>query len=544
MLRLKTISVYSMLMLFSLGLSACAPSPEGSSSVDAPVLTVSDEALRVVTWNVEHLASPIDTGCRPRSEDELVALQAYARSLNADIVALQEVASLDAVGLIFPVDEWQLFLSDRPDSDSYECRGNGQPSTQQKLAYAVRNGIDVLEEGDFDELGLDNPGLRHGMELMVATSIGELQLLNVHMKSGCFVDDFSRADSDACQTFARQAPILDAWIEEKESSAQPYLILGDFNHRLSAPYNQMTRLMGDNTDGSPSSLRIATADMIGCHPWYPAPIDHIVMGNMQDPALITSAMAHDFEDMDPDAMLSDHCAVSLTMEYGQLPLTNSVTWQTASKEYAFLTTSTYQRASELLREASLPDTPWSVVMDIDETVLDNSAYQVNLDRTGRSFTPETWADWVASEQARLVPGVSGFVQTVVELGGHFAFVTNRDREQDGHTWRNMQALGLPISVENACLMGRSARDESSVDGQTRFNDKDLRRQQIQDGSSSCYSPEGGRHSGFPASAIVMQVGDNIEDFAGVTQESANIESLLPENASEYILLPNPMYGSW
>ena len=543
--NIRSSTAFGFLAVLGLVLTSCSPDPGSSSGSDAPSsLTPSDEALRFVAWNVEHLAAPIDTGCRPRSEDELVALQAYARGLDADIVALQEVASLEAVALLFPEEDWQLFLSERPDSDSYECRENGNFSTQQKLAFAVSNDIDVLENDDFAALGLDNPGLRHGMELTVSTPLGDIELLNVHMKSGCYVDDFSRADSDACQTFARQAPVLDGWIEEKEATAQPYMILGDFNHRLSAPYNQMTRLMGDNSDGSPSSLVITTADMIGCHPWYPAPIDHIVMGNMQGPALRTSVMAHDFEDMDPDAMLSDHCAVSLTLEYGQLPLSNAVTWQTASKEYAFLTESIYQQATESLLTMSLPDTPWAVVMDVDETVLDNSAYQVGLDRTGHSFTPATWADWVASEQALLVPGVDDFISTVFEKGGTVAFVTNRDREQDGHTWSNMLAAGLSVTKDNACLMGRSSADRTSVDNQTRFNDKDLRRQQVEEGSSSCFNPDGERHGTFPASTIVMQVGDNIEDFSGVTQESADVEMLMADNRGQYVLLPNPMYGSW
>ncbi len=429
-------------------------------------------------------------------------------------------------------------------SASYECRESGRLSTQQKLAFAVRKGLEVEDVVDVDELGLDNPGLRHGMELTVATPLGQVELLNVHLKSGCFVDDFSRADTEACQLFTRQAPILDAWIEEREASSQPYIVLGDFNHRISAPYNQLTRVLGQNTDGSASSLVNTTAGMLGCHPWYPAPIDHILMGNMQDPALITSTQAHDFEDMDPETMLSDHCAVSLTLQYGQLPLSNSVVWHTASKEYAFLTTGTYQRAASILASASLPDTPWAVAMDIDETVLDNSAYQVMIDRTGRSFTPASWAAWVASEEATLVPGVAAFIGTVLDLGGKLAFITNRDREQDHHTWRNMQALGLPVTPDNTCLMGRSATDRRSVDERTRFNDKDLRRQQVQDGSASCYASETARHSDFPAATIVMQVGDNIEDFAGVTQESAAVDALLPGGSTEFILLPNAMYGSW
>ena len=42
----------------------------------------------------------------------------------------------------------------------------------------------------------------------------------------------------------------------------------------------------------------------------------------------------------------------------------------------------------------------------------------------------------------------------------------------------------------------------------------------------------------------MQVGDNIEDFAGVTQESADVAALMADNDGQYVLLPNPMYGSW
>jgi len=540
--RSSLFTAAALTLLLSLSLTACQSEPESSTVVSS--LTPSPDALRMVTWNVEHLAWPRDTGCRPRTEEEWTALQAYARGLDADIVALQEVASLEAVAALFPPDQWQLFISERADSEPYECRDNGHPSTQQKVAFAVANDIEVLGKDGMPALGLDLPGLRHGLALSLATSMGPLRLLNVHMKSGCFVDNYAREESEACQTFSRQAPILDAWIEDMERTGQPFMVLGDFNHRLSAPYNELTRLITQRSDGSPSTVVNATAQLIGCHPWYPAAIDHILMGNMQDPALVTTAQVHPFETMDPEVMLSDHCAVSLTMEVGQLPLSSSVTWQTTSKEYAFLTTSAYQRAAAQLSEMALPETPWVVSMDIDETVLDNSQYQVMLDRTGRSFTSESWAEWVQGQEATLVPGVAPFMDTVVELGGRFAFITNRERDQDVHTWQNMEKMGLPVTLENACLMGRSSGDVSSVDGITRINDKDLRRQQVEDGTASCFRPGGGRHSSFPAAAILMQVGDNIEDFVRTTQEDADVDALLAEEGSPYILLPNPMYGSW
>ncbi len=540
----NTLFSLGLILAITLGITSCSNQPKNEGQSSKAQQALGSGTLRVVTWNVEHLAFPITDGCRPRTKAEIRALRSYAQDLEADIVALQEVGSIAALGQVFPPSDWQLFLSQRPDSETYECRESGRQSTQQKVAFAVQNDIEVLGETDFTALGLDNPGLRHGMELTVSTPLGEMDILNVHMKSGCFEDDFSRSDSEACQTFARQAPVLDDWIEAKEREKTPYLVVGDFNHRLSSPYNKLSMLMADNSNGAKSNLVNATASLIGCHPYYPAPIDHILMGQLQSPALISSPRVHSYDDMNPDNMLSDHCAVSLTLENGQLPLSTSVTWQTTSKEYRYLTTSTYHRASEYLKGASLPTTPWMVTMDIDETVMDNSDYQVMLDRSGRTYTSESWAKWVASDEARLVPGVGSFIETVIGLGGHVGFITNRNRVQDHHTWSNMLALGLPLTTTNSCLMGRSSKDVSSVNGGSIINDKDLRREQLENGTSSCYQAENERHNSFPGATIVMQVGDNIEDFAGVTQETASLEALLASTETTYILLPNPMYGSW
>ena len=294
------------LCLLAVGCSAL----RGDSSLPAEA----DGAPWVIaTWNVEHLAYPATAGCKPRDSEELSALRAYASSLNADIVGLQEVASTEAINLIFPEDEWQLYLSGRPDSEPYECRRTGFTSTQQKVAYAVRKGIEVKDVRTLADFGLDEPGLRHGLELVVDSPLGEVHVLNVHMKSGCFVDNYSRADSEACEMFARQAPVLDRWIEERERLGTPYIALGDFNHRLSAPYNHLTRQLTTNSDGSDSTLVNTTAHLIGCHPWYPAPIDHIFVGGDVAEGVQKVGDVVPFDDMEVEAMLSDHCAMTLTL---------------------------------------------------------------------------------------------------------------------------------------------------------------------------------------------------------------------------------------
>ena len=229
----------------------------------------------------------------------------------------------------------------------------------------------------------------------------------------------------------------------------------------------------------------------------------------------------------------------------QHALTNSVKWQTQSAEYKFLTQRTYQLAQQTLSQLTLPSSGWVVVMDIDETVLDNSAYQVNLDQTGTRFTPATWDAWVKSEKATLVPGAKAFIQHVFKMGGKLGLVTNRNRQLDNHTWRNLLANGIQVTKDNACLMGRVPEDKTAMSRPDITNDKDLRRAQVTDGSASCFNPEGKndqRHSGFGKHQIVMQVGDNIEDFAHVTQEHADVSALIQN--PRLVLLPNPMYGSW
>lgn len=501
------------------------------------------DTVKVATWNVEHLAFPIDTGCRPRTPEEVEKLKTYAQSLDADIIGLQEVASAEAVSEIFPTDDWQIIMSPRQDSRSYNCRESGYQSTQQKVAFVVKKPIRVKNVQAIEDLGLDSPGLRYGLEIQVVTDLGVVSLLNVHLKSGCFVDNYRRGEKDACSVLAKQAPILDSWIEQKEQLGLPFLVLGDFNHRLTAPYNQLTQELMSSDDGKQRSIVNTGAHLIGCHPYYPAPIDQVFVGQFENSSIEYQATVHHFEDMQVDAMLSDHCALSATLSKKQLPVTNSVKWLTKSKEYALITRSIYKQAEARLSELTLPNKPWAVVMDVDETVLDNSPYQVMLDQSGSAYTPQAWTSWVELQQASLVPGAEKFIKKVFSLGGKIALITNRDKSRDEATWNNLSKL-LPINATNTCLTGRTLSDKESVNGQDLVNDKDLRRQQLVDGSIDCFSSHNDSTTWQSGHNIIMQIGDNIEDVNGLTQHSADIDELIEGANSNIFILPNPMYGSW
>tara|TARA_Y100000310_G_scaffold494_1_gene736 strand:- start:57 stop:896 length:840 start_codon:yes stop_codon:yes gene_type:complete len=224
-------------------------------------------------------------------------------------------------------------------------------------------------------------------------------------------------------------------------------------------------------------------------------------------------------------------------------LSNAVIYQTSSKEYPVLSSFVYGQAI-----AALPTRFASgdvVVMDVDETVLDNSTYQKERESAGLGYSSQSWADWVKREEATLVPGVAAFIDEIVARNGKVALITNRDKTLDKHTWNNLLAQGLPLNTSNTCVVGRTSKDKEAVGQEGMINDKDLRRMQLTQGKIACSNTSNDTASTWAVPhSIIMQIGDNIEDVGGVTQESANVESLMPRVGTEIFILPNPMYGSW
>jgi 5'-nucleotidase (lipoprotein e(P4) family) len=163
-----------------------------------------------------------------------------------------------------------------------------------------------------------------------------------------------------------------------------------------------------------------------------------------------------------------------------------------------------------------------VVLDADETVIDNSTYQLERSRVGLGFTDETWDAWVRREEAGALPGAGEFIALVRSLGGRVAIVTNRTEAQCPATRSNFMKLGILVDV-------MLCRPPESSDKNPRF----------------AAVREGRAAEGIPALEIVMWVGDNIQDFPALTQSLRDAAaSALADFGTRFIVLPNPMYGSW
>ena len=106
-----------------------------------------------------------------------------------------------------------------------------------------------------------------------------------------------------------------------------------------------------------------------------------------------------------------------------------------------------------------PARPVCVIMDVDETVLDNSAYQRDLILNDSSFTGESWSRFVKEKVSTAVPGAKSFVDTCRRLGVVVFFVTNRDFSLEEATRENLISEGLMMPSDPDLIFSKNEQPE-------------------------------------------------------------------------------------
>ena len=166
------------------------------------------------------------------------------------------------------------------------------------------------------------------------------------------------------------------------------------------------------------------------------------------------------------------------------------------------------------------DIPACVVLDIDETVLDNSYYQGSLYQKAENFSPKTWDEWVVLSLAPALPGVVNYLNKVRDLGVEPIFITNRASYLIDATIVNLEKVGIEVS-------------RKFIVGKDKIHSKELRRSRFQ---NSC--------------RLIQLIGDNLSDFSddydgdSIDKRKKQVQQKSDLLGTRYILLPNPMYGDW
>jgi 5'-nucleotidase (lipoprotein e(P4) family) len=217
---------------------------------------------------------------------------------------------------------------------------------------------------------------------------------------------------------------------------------------------------------------------------------------------------------------------------------NAVSWVQTAAEYRASAIQTYRAAEASLMRAThdknwtaaieqrrpVADLPPAVILDLDETVFDNSAYQARLTATAGVFSDEGWQKWVAEKQAALVPGARDFLLTAHANGVASFYVTNRvcdPNKADDPTVAVLRTHHLPFRPERLLC-------------KTDTSDKSARRTLVAAGNR-----------------ILLLIGDDFNDFVSLPRDQSTVaDRFAAVDAFErywgerWFMLPNPTYGSW
>ena len=216
-----------------------------------------------------------------------------------------------------------------------------------------------------------------------------------------------------------------------------------------------------------------------------------------------------------------------------------------AQEYKANTLSQYKLAKLMLDKAIL-DKSWSavtsvqgknyenkalaVILDLDETVINNSPFSAKLIADNKYYDDEAWNNWqkwVDAAIAPAIPGALDFIKYAQKQNVTVFFVSNRIGTQEKATRKNLLSLGiyLPKDIDTVLL-----KKEKKSWG----SKKSTRRAHI----AKNYR-------------IALLIGDNLGDFSDAYKGSLEDRDKIAfskENidkwGEKWIILPNPLYGSW
>src|SRR5713226_573147 len=206
----------------------------------------------------------------------------------------------------------------------------------------------------------------------------------------------------------------------------------------------------------------------------------------------------------------------------------AVLWQQSSGERRALSYQAFALARMMLdrdlRMNRRLRKPRAVIVDLDETILDNGLNEGMQVRNHVNFNQKDWTAWVNRAEATATPGSVEFLNYAAARGVTVFYITNRNDIQKQGTATNLKKLGFP-NVNDQTLLVQTDPKKSS---------KEPRRQSV-----------GAKYR------IVLLMGDDLNDFAKVFEDSKTVESRIAaadrfkeEFGKRFIVLPNAMYGDW
>ncbi len=211
---------------------------------------------------------------------------------------------------------------------------------------------------------------------------------------------------------------------------------------------------------------------------------------------------------------------------GANPAESAILWHQTSAEYDALCYQAFEVAKQRIMKIQsggideYNGKQIAVILDLDETVLDNSPYNAKLILEGRDFSQSSWEEWVSQEKAEMVPGALEFLNFLRDQSIKYIFISNRNASQLKSTYNNLVKNGVELTDGDILLDdGRSKKE---------------------------------RRESISEYEIALLIGDNLADFDEAFEMNKQLNErskflerdFTNEFGNKFVILPNPLYGDW
>ncbi|WP_330210252.1 5'-nucleotidase, lipoprotein e(P4) family [Pseudomonas sp. AM4(2022)] len=230
----------------------------------------------------------------------------------------------------------------------------------------------------------------------------------------------------------------------------------------------------------------------------------------------------------------------------QTPLANdqldAVLWTQTSIEHELIYRQLFANATRQL-DIALADPNWdalplparkltglppAVIVDIDETLLDNVPLNARDIINNQVYSYDRWNTWVEQAKAQALPGSVAFLQAARQKGVKVYYLTNREHSQVAATAKNLRLRGFPIESDAQILAASTPTGHCESAGYG----KQCRRQWV------------ASHA-----RVLLMAGDSLGDFVQAEHNTLDaqrkaVEPYVNWLGQRWFLLPNPSYGNW
>ena len=270
------------------------------------------DTIKVATWNLNWLtpraagdpALPSDV-TTTRAPEDWARLAGYARKLDADVAALEEVDGPETAARLFPPDRYTILATG--------------DHVIQRVVLVVRRPVTVVAHNDLTALDVEPTAryrLRSGVDATLAVGATRFRVLAVHLKSGCWTAEQDSQRRAACRLLALQIPIIADWIAARRQEGIPFIVFGDFNRSFASGDARFAPL-----ESAAGGRLLDTEAGVSSPCWGGDEgggdfIDHVLLGGKTESWLVPASLrVLVYTETDPGLKerISDHCPVSVRL---------------------------------------------------------------------------------------------------------------------------------------------------------------------------------------------------------------------------------------